>query len=276
MVALLNGCSWIPGPTRTPHFRRRFRRKACVSRVIGIRRGAKSFAASPICPRPARRLRVTHGSSHGPPPSLAISPEQTGASKSAWNGASPPSSSFICTERLPVTRSDCTVVAATSGRVEENTLTPRQFAETLDRTAAGGPAAVVFGPEDNGLTTAERRLCHVTVRIPSAPEQPSLNLAQAVLVLAYELSMVGCPEQAELRERVSAAEFETVMDALRGALVEIGYLNHANPHAIMAELRDLFWRGAPTAREIALLRGLARQVAWAARQARQTGDGGRV
>ena len=171
---------------------------------------------------------------------------------------------------------DCTVVAATSGRVEENTLTPRQFAETLDRTAAGGPAAVVFGPEDNGLTTAERRLCHVTVRIPSAPEQPSLNLAQAVLVLAYELRMVGCSEQAELRERVSAAEFEAVMDALRAALVEIGYLNHANPHAIMAELRDLFWRGALTAREIALLRGLARQVAWAARLARPTGDGGRV
>jgi TrmH family RNA methyltransferase len=172
--------------------------------------------------------------------------------------------------------SDCTVVAATSGRAEEDTLTPRQFAEALDRTAAGGPAAVVFGPEDNGLTTAERRLCHVTVRIPSAPEQPSLNLAQAVLVLAYELRMAGDPKQAEPRERVGAAEFESAIGTLRAALVEIGYLNRANPHAIMAELRDLIWRGAPSTREIALLRGLARQIDWAARQARQTGGGGRV
>jgi TrmH family RNA methyltransferase len=171
---------------------------------------------------------------------------------------------------------DCTVVAATSGRAAGDTLTPRQFAEALDRSAAGGPAAVVFGPEDTGLTTAERRLCHMTVRIPTAPEQPSLNLAQAVLLLAYELYVVGRPEQLEPRERVSAAEFEAAMDALRAALIEIGYLGRANPHAIMAELRDLLWRGNPTAREVALLRGLARQMDWAARQTGQTRDGGRA
>ena len=169
---------------------------------------------------------------------------------------------------------DCTVVAATSGRASENTLTPRDFAAALDEQAGGGPAAVVFGPEDRGLTTAERGLCHVTVRIPSAPEQPSLNLAQAVLVLAYELRLAGQREQATPRERVAAGELETAIDALRAALVAIGFLNRDNPDAIMAELRELLWRGAPSARDVALLRGLARQIAWAGAQARLRESGG--
>jgi TrmH family RNA methyltransferase len=180
-------------------------------------------------------------------------------------------------ERAPSLRAavaDCAVVAATSGRATDDTLTPRQFAETLDACASGGAAAVVFGPENQGLTTVERSLCHVTVRIPSAPEQPSLNLAQAVLVLAYELQMAARDEHVEPRERVCAGEYEEAIDALRVALVDIGYLNRANPDAIMGELRDLLWRSAPSPREVALLRGLARQIDWAARQAGPGDSGG--
>jgi TrmH family RNA methyltransferase len=171
--------------------------------------------------------------------------------------------------------SDCAVVVATSGRTNANTLTPRRLAETLDASAAGGAAAVVFGPEDHGLTTAERRLCHLTVRIPSAPEQPSLNLAQAVLVLAYELYVFSQAQPpAEQGERVTAGEFESAIDDLRTAFVDVGFLNRANPDAIMGELRRLLWRGNPTAREVALLRGLARQVDWAAQRVGVARDGG--
>ena len=162
---------------------------------------------------------------------------------------------------------DCAVVAATSGRATSGTLTPRHFAETLDGCAGGGAAAVVFGPEDQGLTTDERGLCHLTVRIPSSPEQPSLNLAQAVLVLAYELHVAGGMQREQPRERATAGEFEAAIEALRAAFLGIGYLNPANPAAIMGELRDLLWRGNPSGRELLLLRGLARQIGWASGQA---------
>ena len=54
-----------------------------------------------------------------------------------------------------------------------------------------------------------------------------------------------------------------MLDHLRAGLVGIGYLNPLNPGAVLAELRGLLWRARPTARELVLLRGLARQVAWA-------------
>jgi tRNA/rRNA methyltransferase len=158
--------------------------------------------------------------------------------------------------------SDCAVVAATSGRATDGVVTPRQFAETLDATARGGPVAVVFGPEDQGLTVRERGLCHLTVRIPTAPEHPSLNLAQAVLVLAYELHLAAAPTAAAAQPRATAGDFETAIDALRAALLAAGYLQAANPDAILGELRDLLWRGCPSTRDVVLLRGLARQIAW--------------
>jgi tRNA C32,U32 (ribose-2'-O)-methylase TrmJ len=101
------------------------------------------------------------------------------------------------------------------------------------------------------------------VRIPSSPEQPSLNLAQAVLVLAYELHVAAAAEGDERRQRATAGEFEAAIEALRAALLGIGYLNSDNPDTIMGELRNLLWRGNPSARELLLLRGLARQIGWA-------------
>jgi TrmH family RNA methyltransferase len=168
---------------------------------------------------------------------------------------------------------DCTVVAATSGRATRDVISPRHFAQTLDQIARGGDAAIVFGPEDNGLSLDERALCHVTVRIPSAPAQPSLNLAQAVLVLAYELSLAGEGPLTPAVARASAAEFETAIDALRDALLAIGYLNPKNPDAVLGELRRLLWRGMPTSRDIVLLRGLARQIAWGGAHSGTRADG---
>ena len=130
-----------------------------------------------------------------------------------------------------------------------------------------GRLAIVFGPEASGLTDEELALCHVRVHIPADPEHPSLNLAQAVLVLAYELRMAGIPVPgAETVPRATAGDIETALDDLREALVGIGYLNPANPEAILAELRALIARAGPTPREVSLLRGLARQVRWAAQR----------
>lgn len=160
--------------------------------------------------------------------------------------------------------SDASLVVGTSGRVQ-GAWTPRDLARRAREKA--GPLAVVFGPEASGLTTEELRLCHGTVRIPSDPAHPSLNLAQAVLVVAYELFVArfeGAGATPPPAAGVTAGELEGVLAALRTALVPLGYLNPQNPEPILGELRALLVRAAPTPRELDLLRGLARQLAWAA------------
>jgi TrmH family RNA methyltransferase len=162
-----------------------------------------------------------------------------------------------------------TFVAGTSGRRQGGDWTPRQLAADADARSGGGRVALVFGPEKSGLTEAELALCHARVHVPTDPAQPSLNLAQAVLLLAYELrlaSLAAAPERPrdEPTARATAGDVEAALDDLRRGLLGIGYLSPANPEAILAELRALIMRAGPTAREVVLLRGMARQVAWAA------------
>jgi TrmH family RNA methyltransferase len=169
---------------------------------------------------------------------------------------------------------DSTLVVGTSGRPHPGAWTPRRLASEAAERMGAGRLAVVFGPEASGLTDQELALCHVRVHIPADPEHPSLNLAQAVLVLAYELRVAGIPvPEAESAPRAAAGDVETTLDDLREALVGIGYLNPANPGAILAELRALITRAGPTPREVSLLRGLARQVRWAAQRIARPGGG---
>lgn len=181
-------------------------------------------------------------------------------------------------------------VVGTSALETDGAWSPRRLAAEAEALAGGRPLSLVFGPEATGLTAAERDLCHVLVRIPAAPAQPSLNLAQAVLLVAYELRLGflaraepgtadapqgtdaagGVPGVGALagEARAPAGDVEQAIVELREGLLEIGYLDAQNPDRILAELRGLVTRARPTAREVLLLRGLARQAAWAGRVAR--------
>jgi TrmH family RNA methyltransferase len=175
----------------------------------------------------------------------------------------------------------CTVVAGTSGRAHAEAWTPRRLAGAAGALAGNGRLALVFGPEASGLTDEELALCHIRVHIPSEPAHPSLNLAQAVLVVAYELRMaaVGAPpagvEAESGARRATAGDVETALDDLRRALVGIGYLSRDNPEPILSEWRALITRAGPTPREVTLLRGLARQILWAAGRIARTSGGER-
>ena len=164
------------------------------------------------------------------------------------------------------------LVAGTSGRLKlGEVFTPRRFAEEGLRRAAGGRTSIVFGPERSGLSREELGLCHLTLQIPTHPAQPSLNLAQAVLVVAYELRLVdgalaqAAPVSWEGEDAPAlAGELEDAIADFRAASLSIGYLNPQSPDHVLAEWRRLLARGAPTRREVNLLRGLARQMAFAA------------
>ena len=92
-----------------------------------------------------------------------------------------------------------------------------------------------------------------------------MNLAQAVLLVAYELRL-GSPQPAPapVAPLAPASAVEEAMAELREALLGIGYLQAQNPEAVLGELRHMLVRARPSPREVTLLRGLARQVRWAA------------
>jgi TrmH family RNA methyltransferase len=171
---------------------------------------------------------------------------------------------------------DAALVVGTSGRAAPRAWSPRELAAEAGRRAAGGRLALVFGPEASGLRNDELALCHARVHIPAHPDHPSLNLAQAVLILAYELRLAAvAPSPAEPLPRASAGELEEALAELQAGLLAIGYLNPLNPGAILSELRSLLARAGPTPREVTLLRGLARQVRWAGERVAKDGEGDR-
>ncbi len=162
-----------------------------------------------------------------------------------------------------------TFVVGTSGRLAAEAWSPRRLAAEVSARAAGGPTAIVFGPEATGLRNDELALCHARVHIPTAPEHSSLNLAQAVLVLGYEIFLTASstpPEALGPAPLATAEEIEAALDSLGEGLLGIGFLNKDNPGALLAEIRRWVARSAPTPREVTLLRGVGRQIAWAARE----------
>ena len=164
-------------------------------------------------------------------------------------------------------------VVGTTGRELPGARTPRDLAGQAREHAGKGALSLVFGPEASGLTGAELDLCHSLVHVPTDPAHPSLNLAQAVLLVAYEIRLAALerapPGRSDEGEpRAPAGELEQALGGLRSALLEIGYLDPASPDRVLTELRRLAARAGPTSREVVLLRGLARQIAWAGRIAR--------
>jgi TrmH family RNA methyltransferase len=197
------------------------------------------------------------------PPAGLYASENRALAYGAWDvldGATTPAS-------LLAAVADATLVVGTSGKLG-SAWTPRELARQAPDRARGGRIAVVFGPEASGLTNEELALCHATVRIPTDESHPSLNLAQAVLIIAYELFVAtpGAVSEPAPVEIAKAGDLETALAELQTALLGVGYLNPQNPTAILAELRALLVRAAPSPREIVLLRGLARQLGWASQR----------
>jgi TrmH family RNA methyltransferase len=140
---------------------------------------------------------------------------------------------------------DCVWVVGTSSRKVEGKrrLSPRAVAEEMVQRAAQGPVALVFGDERSGLTNAEVERCHDLSAVPTAPEQPSINLAQAVLLYAYELRMATLAAEPHVPPPLPVAATDTelarVESALEDALVSGGFLVDEHSRG-RTGLRDLF------------------------------------
>jgi tRNA/rRNA methyltransferase len=142
---------------------------------------------------------------------------------------------------------------------------PRALAQLL-ATDHGLHAALVFGNERFGLSNEQVGKCSALVNVPANPAYSSLNLSQAVQVLAYECRIAvpdGVPAQSDIGfhgEPADAEQIEGMFRHLEQALIEIEFLDPANPKKLMPRLRRLFARSGLEVEEVNILRGIATQL----------------
>jgi tRNA/rRNA methyltransferase len=140
-------------------------------------------------------------------------------------------------------------------------LTPRVLAQ-----AAAQKVGILFGPEDTGLIDDDLMLCQVLMRIPTHSRGRSMNLAQAVMVVCYELFLGSKSEERVRAPRLaSSMQVEAMYEQLESALLDIGFLHPQNARHMMFAVRRLLGRAGLEAEDVGILRGIARQIAWSAR-----------
>ena len=151
---------------------------------------------------------------------------------------------------------------ARQGGQRDVMMTPETLAVRLTAISRENRVAIVFGPEDRGLTNADLRLCHCLLNIPTA-DFSSLNLAQAVMVVSYALFTAAPRPTREHTPRLAERhELDGMYEQLRDILVRINYINPENPDYWMHKLRQFFTRLELRAREVSIIRGIIRQVNW--------------
>jgi tRNA/rRNA methyltransferase len=151
---------------------------------------------------------------------------------------------------------------ARTGSHRQTVRRPRRMAEDLVSISQKNQVAIVFGPEDRGLRNNELQYCDRLVTIPSAGFS-SINLAQAVMVLAYEIFLASTDEPKTFIPRLANRnELEGMYDHLKDTLTRINFVNPENPEYWLMSVRRFFSRIGLRAREVKLIRGVCRQLDW--------------
>lgn len=152
--------------------------------------------------------------------------------------------------------------SARTGSHRRTVQTPKRLAETLVNISQNNQVGILFGPEDRGLSNRELRYCDTLVTIPTA-NFSSINLAQAVMILAYEILLASSDEPKTFVPRLANRdELEAMYEHLTETLAKINFINPENPEYWMASVRRFFSRIGLRAREVKLLRGFCRQINW--------------
>ena len=159
---------------------------------------------------------------------------------------------------------DCHYAVATTARIREQNkrvLEPSELGEQL--ASFQGNSAVVFGPERSGLENDDIACCHDMLRIPVAPDFASLNLAQSVLLICYELFRFQPLEQPKLvRDPVAPLhEYEGMIGQLSDALDMSGFFYPEEKKASMVRnLRGMFLSVGWSSQQIRTMRGVIRSL----------------
>lgn len=171
--------------------------------------------------------------------------------------------------------SGCGLVLGASARPRSahwRVLDPRQAAAELLAVASSRPAAVLFGNERNGLSNEDLEACHALLTVPADPVYESLNLAQAVQVVCYELRMAGKPAPRRLppeAEPATAGQLAHLRAHLGRVLRQVGLEDARNAGQLEGRIMRLLNRAVPDEKEVQILRGLLTAIEQAAAGSRE-------
>lgn len=166
---------------------------------------------------------------------------------------------------------DCAWVLGSSARprhLGDEPLTPWDAAARAADLGQRENVALVFGCERTGLTNEEIERCNATVRIPTNPGYSSLNLAQAVQVMSYEMRKAVLPDVPKVSSKTdhpwyappTAEDMELFYQHMERVLIATGFLVPDNPRILMRRLRQLYNRAQPDRNELGILRGILSSV----------------
>lgn len=164
---------------------------------------------------------------------------------------------------------DCGMVIGTTARVglyRQHARTAREWAPTVFAEAARGTRiALIFGPEDKGLSNEDLAMCTHILRIPTTQAYSSLNLSQAVLVCLYEIFVASeqFEPQSEKSELATSDLRERMFSIWRELLLRVGFMDHQKADHMMLGIRRVMARGALTFDDVNIMMGVARQTEWA-------------
>jgi len=164
---------------------------------------------------------------------------------------------------------DCSLVVGTTAighrELQHEIYSLPGAAGKIRQKLAAGRVAVLFGSEKTGLTNRELSHCHWLLRIPTREEHRSMNLAQAVAIVVYELSRSASAPNAKNKLPTAAADMETlarINQALREALDLSGYIHPRTAASAEEKLRRLLLRLDLRAADAEVFLGMLRKILW--------------
>jgi len=165
------------------------------------------------------------------------------------------------TLREAISELGCLVgMTSRGGRDRHPDLTPKALAKRIVYLSQENSIGLAFGSEKEGLTNEELSLCHFYVRIPSMESFPSLNLAQAVMVICYELFQASKEIPKVPIQLAQAEQLEKMFEHMEKTLIQIGFLDSNHSKRIIRALRRLFGRSQMDGREVQILQGIWSQM----------------
>ena len=165
---------------------------------------------------------------------------------------------------------DSTLVVGTTcraGLYRSHSQTPKEVAPTVVDALEKGKVALIFGPEDHGLSNKDLEHCQLLVTIPMHRDYPSLNVAQAAVICLYELYVASLmPANDSTLTRADAEQVERLFDIMRNSLLKIGFLDSENPEHMLLAFRRIFGRAGLEEKDVRILTGMFRQIEWYAKE----------
>lgn len=159
------------------------------------------------------------------------------------------------------------IIVGTTARLgKRRTLerTPRDVIEAVIPDLPNNQLAIMFGPEDAGLTNDELKYCQYTSSIPTA-DFSSLNLAQAIAIHCYELyyQLVHAPKAFTPKPHIATSfELEGMYEHVEEALLRIDFLGEKSHTYYMNNIRQFLGRIRLTSKDAKIIRGICRQFLW--------------